>query len=420
MTQGAQHRGGQEAERLITLDVVRGFAVLVILWVNILSFAMPDLAFLSPHFRVPPSAWDEPLWLTSFLFADGKFRGLFTLLFGASMMLVMDGAAAKGADAAAVHGRRMLWLAVIGLGHHLLIWHGDILLTYALMGLLLTALHRWRAKRLICCGTTALLLCALWISWLEGVNVPMFWQLFGPSHQSAALAQIEALHSAELSAMQHAISADIELFRSNYSAILQGRWDRFDDYLLSLPVAAMESLPLMMIGAGLYRSGFLSGAWVSSRYHGLISWTLPLGLCLTALPAAAMIASDYDPMLGIAAHLGLSVPGRLLLIVSYAALLILWLQDHRPSQLTNRLSAAGRMALSNYLASSLIMTSLFYGYGLGLYAVLDVISLYAITAITCGMMLIWSPWWMARYHYGPAEWLWRSLARWHWQPFRRG
>lgn len=404
----------------MSLDAVRGFAVMAILWVNILSFAMPDMSFLSPHLRVPPSSWDEPLWFLSFLLADGKFRGLFTLLFGASMMLVMDGAAAKGEHPAQVHGRRMLWLSIIGLGHYLLIWHGDILLTYALMGLMLSFAYGWRAKQLICWGTAALLGCALWISWIEGGNAPLVWPYFTPADASATLAQRQAIYDAEMQNIAQSLQADIALFGGSYGEIVQGRFGKFADYLLSLPIAAMETLPMMMIGGGLYRNGFLTGAWAASRYRQLIYWALPLGLLLTALPAAAIIASDYDPILSIASHLGLSVAGRLLLIISYAALLILWIQHRGPSQLVSRIRAAGRMTLSNYLASSIIMTSLFYGYGWGLYATLDGISLYLITAITCGLMLIWSPWWMARFHYGPAEWLWRSLARRQMQAFKRG
>lgn len=411
---------GDSAARILTLDAVRGFAVMAILSVNILSFAMPDASFLSPHLHHPQGRWDEPLWLISFLFADGKFRGLFTLLFGASMMLVMDRAANNGHIIAKIHGRRMLWLAVIGAGHYLLIWHGDILLSYALMGTLLTGTHGWRSRQLIGWGAAGLIICALWISWMEAGSLPLFLDILGLQDHPQALAKMQVLREADLRALDQSLLKDLALFQSSYGEIVAGRVAKFGNNLLSLPIAAMETLPLMMIGAGLYRSGFLSGDWHQGRYRRMLIWALPLGLGLTALPAAAIIASDFDPLISVAGHLGTSVPGRLLLIISYAALLILWVQRGFLPQLIARMAAAGRMALSNYLLSSLVMTSIFYGYGLGLFGQVDVIILYGLVLIMSMIMLIWSPWWMARFHYGPAEWLWRRLARGAPPPFKRG
>lgn len=407
------------SERLITLDAVRGFAVIAILWVNILSFAMPDAAFLSPVYSAPPSPVDEPLWLLGFLLADGKFRGLFTLLFGASMALVMDRARAGGGSPRAVHGRRMAWLLVIGTGHYLLLWHGDVLLLYALMGLLMTGFYQRSPDQLMRWGLFGLMAGAIWLSWLSEARIGDGFGALGLGGHGAALQKAQSLHALDVANIVASVPADLDLFRSSYGAILAGRADRLIDSLFSLPIAAVETLPLMLMGMALYRSGFLSGEWSNAAYRRLAAWTLPLGLLLTGLTAAYVAASDYDPMVALASHLGLSVPGRVLMILGYAAALILLIRRFAGSVWTARFAATGRMALSNYLGTSLVMTSLFYGYGLGLFGTIDRIGLYGITAAGSLVMLIWSPWWMARYAYGPAEWLWRSLARGQMQPMRQ-
>lgn len=409
----------QNSARFITLDALRGFAVMAILAVNILSFGMPDAAFLSPDFHVPTSAFDEPLWLMSFIFMDGKFRGLFTIMFGASMMLVMDRAAASGEGPLRVHGRRMAWLAVIGLGHFLLLWHGDILLIYALMGLALSGFHSTSGRQLLRWGAALLLAGGIWLAWLSADRIPSFFMALGLGSDGAGLTEVQRLHDLDLADAERSIGDDLTLFHGSYAQIVAGRVDRLVDLLLSLPISAVETLPLMMIGAGLYRSGFLTGAWRAPHYRRWVEICLPLGLIFTAVPALYIVGTGFDPMIALSAHLGFTVLGRIMLILAYAAMMILWISRRNEQPLVHQFAAAGRMALSNYLAMSALMTSIFYGYGAGLYGEVPVLGLYGIAAIGCVVMLIWSPAWMARFHYGPAEWLWRSLARGEWQAFRR-
>jgi uncharacterized protein len=136
-------------DRHVTLDALRGFAVMGILAMNIVAFAMPDMAYMSPAIHGGDTGADLASWFTSFILIDGKMRGLFSLLFGASMLLIVDRAAAKGENAARVHYSRMAWLAVFGLAHFYLIWFGDILFVYAVIGCIAFLFRNWEAKRLI-------------------------------------------------------------------------------------------------------------------------------------------------------------------------------------------------------------------------------------------------------------------------------
>lgn len=405
--------------RFITLDAVRGLSVLAILWINILSFAMPDAALLSPRFIPFSSPANDGVWLTNFIFADGKFRGLFTLLLGASMVLVMERANRSSQNPASVHARRMAWLLVIGLAHYLLLWHGDILISYALMGLLLTGLYQRSAAELLRWGICGLIAGAIWMTWLGAGRIEGLAHMLGLASTPAAVDAVRQMHLADWAQTSLSFRDDLSLFQGSYGQILAGRLDKLINSLLALPIIALETLPMMLIGMGLYRNRFLIGGWPFSAYFRLFCWTLPFGLLLSALPAAYIAANAYDPMLALTAHLGLSVPGRLLLILAYAAGAIMLILLYPAHPWTLRLAAAGRMALSNYLASSLIMSSIFYGYGGGLYGRMGWIGLYGCAAATSLILLLWSPWWMARYAYGPVEWLWRSLARGSWQTMRR-
>ncbi len=135
--------------RHITLDALRGFAVMGILAMNIIAFAMPEWAYISPKFYGGETHADRISWFVSAVLIDGKMRGLFSLLFGASMMLIIQRADAKGESAYKVHYSRMFWLALFGLAHFFFLWFGDILFTYALIGCLAARFCRWEEKRLI-------------------------------------------------------------------------------------------------------------------------------------------------------------------------------------------------------------------------------------------------------------------------------
>ena len=137
------------ATRHITLDALRGFAVMGILAMNIVAFAMPEMAYISPAAIGEPSQADIFSWLFSLIVVDGKMRGLFSLLFGASMMLIVDRAEAKGENPDSVHFRRMGWLALFGLAHFFFIWWGDILFLYAAVGCVAYLFKDMEARPLI-------------------------------------------------------------------------------------------------------------------------------------------------------------------------------------------------------------------------------------------------------------------------------
>jgi uncharacterized protein len=180
-----------------------------------------------------------------------------------------------------------------------------------------------------------------------------------------------------------------------------------------------ETLPLMMIGMAMNKSGFILGNWSPADYRRWAWRLVPGGLIATGLLALWMIVSQYDAVTALAIMFFWGAIPRLMLTIGYAAVLILVIARFDGSPLLSRVAAAGRAAFSNYLGTSIIMTTLFYGYGFGLFGEVGRIGLWAYVLTMWAVMLSWSQPWLKQHRYGPLEWLWRSLARGQMQPMRR-
>lgn len=410
--------GRMETGRLIALDALRGFAVMGILAMNIVAFAMPELAYISPRAYGGDSAADMTAWTLSFLFIDGKMRGLFSILFGASMLLVIDRAAASGQNPASVHYRRMAWLAVFGLCHFFFIWWGDILFLYATVGCIAFQFREWEARRLI-----------KWAIGLFALGVLLMTLQFGSQlvlatttdHPGAPAGMVEAGAKirAAYAEVTGQIAKEVALYRGPYFPILSKRLGNAMELPEMVMMNLLETLPLMMIGMALFRNGFLTGAWDAAAYWRTARRWLPPGLILTALVASIMARAEFDTLVSLNAFIAWVQPARLMMTIGYAALLVLMIRRYAGSAWLGRVAAAGQTAFSNYLGTSIVMTTIFYGYGLDLFGRVDRAPLYLFVVGAGAIMLLWSKPWLDRFHYGPLEWLWRSLARGAAQPMRK-
>ena len=405
------------SDRIASLDIVRGFAVLGILAANVVGFARTGPYYywgiLYPH-----GFWEEAGWLIQYLFLDGKLRGLFAFLFGAGMAIFVERAAAKRGmfGALLLQGRRLLWLALFGAAHYYLLFFGDILLDYAIIGLV--------AMLFLPLGTRALLFFGLFASFYMGIMGAI--ALFPASELTALSApptseirqdyetQVEAMrvqsHASD-AVRQTGSFADIMAWRHETRSI----WDR----IAFMPISGPAYLGLMLLGAALYRLGFFSGEW--SR-RAMIAWGLggiAASLVLT-LPLGLMaMRYDHYPAVSYWVQFGPTSLLRLPMIVGYVALLVAFTPMLARSGFGQRLAAAGRMAFSNYILSSVMMGIVFLGWGLGLYGDWHRLSLWAWAAGGMALMLLWSRPWLDRFRFGPLEWLWRCLTYMRLFPIRR-
>ena len=406
-----------EPDRIATLDILRGIAVMGILAMNIVAFAMPMSAYMSP-FAYGEGLDDLVTWFVNFVFVDGKMRGFFSLLFGASTLLVIERAQAAGASPAAVHYSRMFWLLVFGLIHLYLIWWGDILTHYALIGMILY-LFRNKPPRTLVRWAIGLLVVEL--------AVVISGAFFFASMQAAASApgaSAEAIQAWQQASEGFApltgaaLANDLAIFRGDYAGILQYRLDKM---LLApigqLPFIGWETLAYMLLGMAGLKAGFLTGAWDRRRYARIAMVTLGIAIPVYMVLGWLNYRSGFEVPTLFALSIAATTPFRPLMIIGYAALVILLTRNG--GALVDRIAAAGRAAFSNYLGTSLVMTTIFYGYGFGLYGHVERHELYFFVLGMWVLMLLWSKPWLDRFRYGPLEWLWRSLARRHVQPMRR-
>jgi uncharacterized protein len=422
----------RRAERLDSLDVLRGVAVLGILLMNIIGFGLPN-AYENPAVAGPVEGANLAAWLTTSLLFEGTMRGLFTLLFGAGVVLFLRNAEARDpAVAADLHVRRMLWLIAFGfVNSHLLLWAGDILFEYGCVGLVLYAFRHARPRTLIVLAV--LLYAALTVRGsieyfalaelrAEGVAAVQVERAGGTlsNEQTEALegwreAEEELLPPAEK------LQEDIESMRGGFWSALgvvsehaqYARTTFFYEY------GFLEDLATMMLGVALFGLGALQGRWTLRQYATLAALGYGVGLTVNALEAWYTLRADFDPVATLAPWLVTYELGRVPLTLGHAALcLLVWKAGLFRAALA-RLAATGRMAFTNYLTQSLICTLVFTGLGFGLFGQLQRHELHYVVAGIWVLQLIWSPWWLARFHQGPLEWLWRRLVYRAPQPFKR-
>lgn len=387
-----------ESERILSLDVMRGFAVLGILMVNAPFFAAPWQTALNP--LLPPlGVTAETLWswYAMHVLFEYKFITLFSMLFGASIYLV--GGERSDKDRGALLRRRLAWLLVIGLIHATLIWYGDILVIYALTGFLVALARSWRARTLLVVGA-ALYVLSIGLQSLFGLVFD-----FIPTEK---LAEIQAqMWSPPAEEIARAIAA----YQAGWLPALQeniGVWLQF--ITSSIIGLVLRTAGVMMIGLALFKWGFLSAKapdWVYGAFlvvgagaFGLIAWQ-------ASVNAALGFGFTHMQTAGALPNSALAIFGSLF----YASLFALLVKAGGLGFITSPLAAVGRMAFTNYLSQSLIMTTIFWGgRGLGMFGEVDRPTLWAIVVAIWAAQLIWSPLWLARFKMGPLEWVWRRLS----------
>lgn len=405
--------------RHIIIDALRGFAVMGILALNITAFSMPEMAYLDPAIYGGDHGANLVSWFFSYIFVDGKMRGIFSLLFGASMMLVIERADAAGRGAGKTHYMRMLWLALFGLAHYFFIWFGDILFLYAVIGSIAFAYRKWDPSRLIRSALAIHIAGSLILSAVFGGLLYLRHEAQSADASPEIVAQYEQFENGSPFTAE-SIAKEISVYRGNYAEILDYRLtEKAAGPVMQLLMVFTETLPLMMIGMALFKSGFLLGQWDRRSYWRWAIYATMAGLFLHVAAAFIQYDSGFDIALILNTQIAWMMVPRTLMTIGYVSALILIIGQMSNSRFLERVAAAGRMAFTNYLGTSIVMTGIFYGYGLGLYGHLERAMLWPFVIGAWAVMLYCSQPWLDRFYYGPLEWLWRSLARMQLQKFRR-
>ena len=401
-----------EPDRLPGLDLIRGLAVMGIALMNVASFGLPPGAYDNPLAYGHASPLDQFVWAAEFIFVDGKLRALFSILFGASLMLMADREEARGGRPFSLHVRRMIVLLVIGLAHALLIWPGDILFMYAIAGLAAW----WMRDKPVPPLIVAALICLAGQAAISGVTLSGLTALRDAAETPGAnLTTAKAwtdLH-ARIGPDPAAAAQAVAMQRGSYGEGLVRRLDEAEETRVGQLVGAgLETLGLMLIGMAAMRSGALGGTWPRARYSRIAFAAVLAGALAGSGLLAICAYSRFDSITVYAAAVLGGAPLRPLMALGYAAAVL----AIRPGALAARIAAVGRMALSCYIGTSIAFALLFEGYGLGLFGRLSRAETLLPVLAVWVLMLVLCPLWMRRYRHGPIEWLWRCAVRGTFRP----
>jgi uncharacterized protein len=425
-------------ERVAGIDVLRGFALLGILVLNINDFSGPEATHDTPFFEAFSGAHGSLNLLTFYikwLFFEAKMRGLFSMLFGAGVILLTSRAERRGTaeNVADIYLRRNMLLVLFGILHYLLIWHGDILFDYGLAALLvLFPLRKLRPGTLFLAGTFLSLVVATWggIVYVGTVkNVSLM-------HQAAAIAANEkAGHPPTASdkeitkkwqetvekhhATPEKIQKEIKEAKEGYLAGVAARVQEFGDSFYRDHIILMaDNVSAMMIGMGLMRMGFLTGELPYLLYILTAVIGFAISLPVYAIGLAKAVASKLD---FIAIGEWMFAPYYLTResgMLAIAAVLVMLVKSGSLRPVQRGLAAVGQTALTNYLMTSLLCQFIFVWGPWKLYGQLEYYQLNYVVAGIWALNLIFSVLWLRAFAFGPAEWVWRSLTYLEPQPMR--
>jgi len=421
-----------EAERLVAIDTLRGVAVLGILVMNIYAFAMPLAAYQNPLAYGGTEWYNLGTWFFTHIFFDQKFMSIFSMLFGAGLVMMMTRAEARGSKYATIWYRRNFWLLLIGAAHGYLIWMGDILYHYAFLGLLIYPLRHRSPRALIITGC-ALLAFGMLMGFAGGNQMLKLQsssaEILRLQEAGEALSEEQAATLAQWKSMamfmkppDEQVLADMAGYTGDYIGIVKHRLPTVQmmetQALIGFVIWRVGGL--MLIGMALMKLGILSGERPDIFYRRMMITGYGLGLPIVLYSAWSLQAHQWDMTYMLRTGGQANYIASILIALGHISLVMLIVRSGTIRGLMERFAAVGRMAFSNYLMHSIILTTVFYGYGFGLYGQVPRAWQMLFVVALLGLQLWLSPLWLRHFRFGPAEWLWRSLTYWRRQPMRRG
>lgn len=418
-----------EMERISSVDILRGFALCGILVINITAYALPAAALFAPTVAGGMTGLNGLTWQVSYIGFFQKMMAIFSMLFGAGLILIMQRAQALGQKFAGIYYRRLFWLAVIGTIHGYFIWYGDILFPYAVCGLALYPLRRLRAGWLIAIAVLVLIIGA---GMMYGSGL-MFDLMRSSYNKSQTLEEGQTLNPMEAGMAQSweqvsaAFTPSPEKIADENEARRGPYWNMtrlFVPVYLQMQTQTMlfyyiwRALGLMLLGMAFMKMGVFSAVKSIRYYVWMIIIGYGLGLPVTIYAANLLESHNYDFVSYFQIQPTTDYFSSVLISVAHVGLLMIIIKLNMLKWLTSRLAAVGRMAFTNYLMHSILMGFVFYGIGLGLFNRIDRFGLVGFVVGTWILQLIISPLWLKYFRFGPAEWLWRSLTYFRRQPMR--
>ena len=391
--------------RIESLDVLRGVAVLGILIMNLQSFSMISSAYMNPVSWGDLSGINGVIWYASHLLIDSKFMALFSILFGAGIVLLSQRRRQAGQSPAVLHYRRMLGLFFIGMIHAYLFWYGDILVSYSICGSIVFVAWSFRLRWLLL-GAGMLL--------LIGATLTMLLSWAFPLMPAADLAEIQ---NTVWMPTREAITQELQIYRGPWLPQFFHRAETtFVIQTIGFFTLGWRISGLMLLGMAMLKTGFLTGRSTLKAYLTTLLIGLAVGLPLIALGVKWNHEAEWSLAYSMFAGTLPNYFGSCMVAISYISLMHILLQTAARRAMVKWLAPVGRMALTNYLMQTIICTTLFYGHGFGLFGSVSRLSQLIIAMAIWVTQILFSRYWMTHHAFGPCEFGWRKLTYWKLPP----
>jgi uncharacterized protein len=395
----------QERERIQSLDVLRGFALLGILTMNIGSFSMPNATYFDPTAWGSLEGLDGWIWKLTHLLADQKFMNIFSMLFGAGIILGWERSKAKGVSFGKTHYRRVGLLAVFGLLHAHLLWHGDILFWYGMCGMFVFLFRKSTPKKLIVWGLAFLAVGSL-ISLAGGLSVEFM-----------SADELQSLNKDFKPSLEER-EREVQIYQSDWMTQMEHRTNAARELEIAsfLFWAFWRVSGLMLLGMALFKMDIFSAKRSRRFYLILIGIALAIGLPIVGYGMYTNISNDWESPNYFFLGLQFNYWASILVSLGWIGGIMLVCQAGL-SRIMNSLAAVGRMAFTHYILQTVLATLIFYGHGLGYFGQISRTGQFGIVLAIWTLQIIISPIWLKYFRFGPLEWLWRSLVYMQKQPF---
>jgi len=420
----------QESERIQSLDVMRGIVLCGILLMNINGFGLAE-AYADPTVSGGSTGLNLYTWMATNLFFEGTMRALFSLLFGVGMFIFLDRLLKKGAGikAADVFFRRLTWLLVFGLIHgYLLLWVGEILYQYALMGFLVYSFRSMVPKKLILTAIILFSVGTVWNyfdykgaeKWVAGVEEAKLYEAEGKELTKELKEAKESWLKMEEKKSPEAIEEYNEKMHQGYFGVVAHLAPTNFEFDTVWPYRfdVWDVLGMMLIGIALFRWGVLTGEKSVPFYGTMVLVGYIVGIAINYYELKTILDDNFA-FLAFRKSEITYYWGRISIAMGHVGLIMLFCKSGILIWLKSALASVGKMALTNYLMHSVICMFVFTGVGFGLFGKLERFELLYVVFSIWIFQLILSPIWLRYFHYGPMEWLWRNLSYQKMHPIRK-
>lgn len=418
------------SERIQSLDIMRGIVLFGILLMNINGFGLWG-AYDNPTVAGGNTGWSHLTWVTTTLFFEGTMRGLLSLLFGVGMFALLERLEKNGAgiEAANIYFRRMLWMLVFGLIHgYLLLWVGEILYNYALMGFLVFSFRNLAPKKLIIAAFILVAAGTLWqyadykgdVEFIDKLEQAKKCKAEGKELSKEHKAAEEKWEKIQGEKSPETVKENNDNMHKGYFDLVEflkpinEKFNVYDSYRFDV----WDVLSMMLLGIALFKLKILTAEKSFRLYLLMMLFGYGIGLSINFYELRTIIDSNYS-FLGFSKSYLTYNLGRIPLAIGHIGLIMIFCKLPLLQWLKNSLSAVGKMALTNYVMHSIICMIIFTGVGFGLYGKLQRHELLYVVFSIWILQLIVSPIWLRYFYFGPLEWLWRYLSYLKKHPFKK-